>query len=191
MPVYEKVTSDVQSLIERTLKKFHKDLVDQDVSVGALFAHAKVNKKGLKVGPALRFHGYVAFATIRVTSLKERVQGLPDAEMLIDGDRWPDLSKEQHAALIDHELEHLELKRDKVGDVKLDDLARPLLGCRLHDFQLGGFESIIRRHQDDALELSYVKLMLSRPVFQQLKFSFPDEAQGEETPVTIRMAAQL
>ena len=39
----------------------------------------------------------------------------------------------ERRALLDHELHHLELKRDKKDRIRKDDLGRPLLRMRKHD----------------------------------------------------------
>jgi hypothetical protein len=41
-----------------------------------------------------------------------------------------------------------------------DDLGRPKLEIRPHDFQIGGFRSIAVRHGDNALEVIQVRQMV-------------------------------
>lgn len=153
MPVYVK-GEEIQGLVRELIEKYHPGLRANDVDVRVMVAFAKVNDKtGETQGPAVKHHGYPAYAVIRVCNLKQRVQGLGDAEITIDGDRWSDLTPEQQEALIDHELEHLEFKKDKHGGIKWDDLGRPQLKLRPHDWQLGGFENVSRRHGENAIEV--------------------------------------
>ena len=56
------------------------------------------------------------------------------------------MSQEEQKALLDHELEHFEVKRDKHGSFLYDDINRPLLSIRKHDRQHGSFDNIAKRH---------------------------------------------
>jgi hypothetical protein len=174
MATYEKCGKDVHDIVETIKKAYHLKRLGfdkpGDVTVGCLFFRAKRNDAGDIVGPPLRLHGYNAAAIIKVNALKLRAQGLPDAEITIDGDEWETLSAEQRNALIDHELEHLEGKRNKAGAITRDDLDRPMLKLKLHDWQLGGFKVIAERHGIHALEV--VNAQAFAVEFGQLLFAF-------------------
>ena len=90
---------------------------------------------------------------MKVNSEKHRAQGLPDASIVIDQDAWGDLSDQSRIALIDHELEHLERYLRAKNEPLEDDLGRPKLKVKLHDWQLGGFRSISERHLEHAKSL--------------------------------------
>lgn len=61
-------------------------------------------------------------------------------------------SPAERAALIDHELYHLELVRDKTDRLKRDYMGRPQLTIRLHDHQFGWFDAIAKRHGETSQE---------------------------------------
>jgi len=147
--IYEKCDDDApQTTVMRSMmQKYHTELVGAGVTVEILLAS---NDEG----SAVKLHGWPCYATIKVMSYKDRVAGSADARMIIDLDRWKDLHAKQRDALVDHELEHLELVLDKLNNIKLDDIGRPKLRCKPHDFELTGFNSVIRRHEDAAIEVA-------------------------------------
>ncbi len=140
---YEVADKPVLEFIEATMRKYHSGLVEARVTVAALM-----------VGGGLKHHGYAACAVVKINSLKDRVEGKEDVTIEIDGDqdgweRWPVTRCE---AVIDHELNHLIVVKDEGGRVKRDDAGRPKLRLRLHDVQIGGFEDVIERHKEHAVE---------------------------------------
>jgi hypothetical protein len=156
MATYEDVDDDVTDKIERLLKNFHLkrlylDAI-KDISIKCLFYYAKRNEKGEITGPPLKLHGYSCYAVVKVNSLKHRAQGLADVGIIIDGDAWKNLGEEERMAILDHELEHLERVIDAAGPVD-DDLERPKLTCKLHDWHMGGFRIIAERHKQHAIEV--------------------------------------
>ena len=114
--IYEKCDDDApQTVTTRAMmQKYHDDLVKAGVKVEILLAS---NDEG----SAVKLHGWPCYATIKVMSYKDRVAGSADARMIIDLDKWPDLHPNQREALIDHELEHLELVLDKLKKVKTSE----------------------------------------------------------------------
>lgn len=152
MARYEKAPNDVRQIVERMMERYHPQLRDAKVDICCLMAYPTTDKNGDSTGPPIKFQGYPAAAVVKIIGLKERTDGRADAEICIDGDRWPTLDAAEKDALIDHELEHLELKEDKHGATVLDDLDRPKLKIRKHDHQHGWFDAIVRRHGRAALE---------------------------------------
>ena len=152
MATFRKAEADITDLVSSVMRDCHRPLAEAEVKVDVLLAHAARDKEsGEPKGPAIRLNGYPCYATIRITSQKERVAGLGDALLTIDGDRWPDLLVEQQRALIDHELTHLVLVTED-GTPQTDDCFRPKLRSRPHDAQFGIFWEVVERHQANALE---------------------------------------
>jgi hypothetical protein len=174
---YERCDDEVEELIQKVLKNWHKDRLFlksvDEIDVGAIFYLAKTDANGEVIGPPLKLHGYTCAATIKVNSLKHRAQGLADATICIDGESWKDSSQERRISLIDHELEHLE--RVIKGDAPaVDDLMRPLLRVKLHDWQLGGFRVIAERHREAAWEVEMAQDFATE--YGQLLFPFAAKA---------------
>lgn len=152
MATFSKADKDIVDLVSSAMREYHRPLAEAGVRVDALMAHAaRDSETGEPKGPAIRLHGYPCYATIRITSQKERVAGLGDAMLTLDGDRWSDLTAEQQRALLDHELAHLVLVTED-GMPQTDDCFRPKLRSRPHDAQLGIFWDVVERHQANALE---------------------------------------
>ena len=76
-----------------------------------------------------------------------------DAEIIVDKYLWDEMTHRQRLALIDHEITHLEFQKDEDGYLKTDDLGRPKLKLRRHDFCIEGFSVIARRYGEDSNEL--------------------------------------
>lgn len=144
---YRKTDQEVDDLLLKVMKANHPDLAAHKVTVQTVFAVAPRRKgTGEPKGPALRHHGYPALAVIARIPAKKRLRGSKDAELTLDGDRWPDLTDEEKWALLDHELEHLQVAKDKDGGPKLDDANRPKLKMRPHDCEVGAFFEVVKRN---------------------------------------------
>lgn len=179
MPRYEKAPAQAGQIIERMMERYHPQLRDANVKVDVLFAFATTDEFGDRKGSAVKLHGYSCKAVVRVLGLKDRTVGRGDAEIVIDGDEWPTWPDDEKDALLDHELEHLELKTDKDGLVVRDDLDRPKLRIRKHDHQFGWFDSIARRHGSASLEIQQAQAFHSQ--YKQLWLPYVDKP--DQTPV--------
>lgn len=141
MPAFTRADDDTERLMKSTLEKYHQELKKADVDVSVIMT------SGLMV------HGWPAFARVRIVSQRDRVQGMADAEIAIDEDRWTLLSHDQRVGILDHELEHLQVVTEDDGKVKVDDCSRPRLRIRPHDHQFGWFNSIAERHGANSQEV--------------------------------------
>jgi len=180
MPTYEKANDAMVELLEQTKRAHHQRL--GDVTIGMLVALAPINEDtGEPKGPALKLRGVACLAVTRVVGLKLRTHGLEDAEIVIDGDRWPELSQGERVALLDHELTHLELNCDKHGANRRDDLGRPKLKMRPHDHEFGWFDEVAERHGINSIEVRQARQF--QEDWGQLYFDFEqDELALEEDP---------
>ena len=160
---YERAGERVVAMVTMARLRWHKVLTGCEVTVEAVFVD-DVNEETGESSQTLKAHGYPAAATIAITPLKYRVLGVGDALMTIDAYSWAQLDEDERLALVDHELEHVQVRaaeRGFVGWVKgaldrsarLDDHRRPVLKLRHHDWELGGFRAIARRHKSAAIEV--------------------------------------
>lgn len=158
------------------------------LSIGVLFAVP--SKEGQR---ALKHRGWPCLGIIKVVSERDRAAGEPDVLLMLDGERWPRLTPRRREALIAHELEHLEFPKylrdaDDDGNDRFipmqDGLGRPRVKCRPHDFELGGFESIVERYGDDAPE----KVVFEGIQERLGQLSFLDEDDADPGPVIARIA---
>jgi hypothetical protein len=150
---YEKAPASVGKMAEKVMKSCHSDLHKQGVTIDFVFAN---NENG----PAVSHGGYPAAAVCRILGLKDRALGRADAEITIDQSDWDAMSEAQQEALLDHEITHLTLARDsKTDEIRFDDLNRPRLKMKKHDFHFGWFESVARRHGRDSIEVYQARKM--------------------------------
>ena len=174
---FEKCPPEVRAIVEKVTKDVYPDLKKSGVTFDMLFAFADRDKDDNPKGPALMKGGYVVGATVKKTSVKHRILGLADVELIIDGDEWGDRSKQEREALIDHELRHIVLEFDETGKAIVDKAGRPIIDMRNHDFQIGGFHDVIERHGRAAFEVQLLAEAVTPHLGgEQLGFVFDDPA---------------
>lgn len=171
MTTYTLPTQQQLTALSHTIATWQPRLLEAKVTVDLLVAWAKVSEDGETVGTAIKVHGVTVYAQCSVLGIKERVAGLADARIILDGDRWNEMSEHQQYALLDHELEHIEVQYEKeakmtppkpgdspqvVGEIKrvpkLDDHGRPQLKTKPHDHTFGWFDAVAERHGRHSFE---------------------------------------
>lgn len=154
MSTFQKCPADVKDLAADVLTSFdsYKPLLDAKVKVDYLFAFSDENEDGEPTGPAIMHHGLPSLGVARVVSLKDRVKGMGDCEVLLDGNWWEDAPEDKRRALLDHELHHFLPKLDKGGVQITDDFGRPKLAIRKHDYEFGWFTVVAERNGAASLE---------------------------------------
>lgn len=182
MSTFTIADDDTLRLFDVAMKTHHTRLVTAGVRVSVIAAAAPIDEDTNEpVGEALKHHGYPCMACVRIIKHSDRVQGMADAEIKIDGDRWPLLSREEKIAVFDHELTHLEL----VGDV--DDGGRPKLKMRLHDHQLGWFDEVAERHGKFSIEQQQAQQLVDD--CDQTYFAFMGAVAGGVAEMDASLAA--
>ena len=152
MSTYRICEKSVTDLASGLIDEHYPDVEEAKATIRYLFAYGPRDEDGHATGPAITHNGYVASGLCRVNSLRDRVAGLMDVTILLNGDEWPDWSSERQLAVLDHEIYHVQVQRDKSGRVKIDEAGRPKIRLRKHDIVIGGFHAIIERHGLDAIE---------------------------------------
>ena len=191
MPTYDPAPADVQDLAMEVMAKYHGDLVEAGVTIGTLFAKGTRAENGTKKSHAVKVGGYPCLAKVKVNSAEKRAEGLPDATITLDSDDdtgWPEWSEEERIAVLDHELEHLEILRDRDGQIKSDDRGRPKLRCKLHDWRCEGFAVIAKRHGSAAPEVQ--SALHFRDDYGQLLWEFAQPSLPFARPSQGKRASQ-
>lgn len=160
MSTYQKPSRDMVRLLDEVIGRYHQHLAEAKAKVYLLVAFAPTDENGERKGCAIRHHGYPALAKCWIVPTKQRVAGLGDAEILIDGDRWPDLDRDSQIALLDHELTHLRLLLDKDEQPLVDSAERPKMAIRPHDRQYGWFDEVAQRHGGASVEVQQAKRLV-------------------------------
>jgi hypothetical protein len=149
---YRRATKEVAERAAPIIEAHHSDVLNAGVTIDWLYAK---NPKG----PALKHHGVPAFAICRIVNVKDRVKGNADVEICIDEGKYVDMPDAQKNALLDHELQHIMVVRDKEGMFKQDVVKRPKLELRMHDYDLGWFTVIAERHGPSSIEVYQARMI--------------------------------
>jgi hypothetical protein len=112
--------------------------------------------------------------------------------MLLNGETMPAWTSGRLQAVIDHELTHLVLKKSKkTGAVERDDLDRPKLKMREHDYEFGWFAETAQRFGEDSFEFSQAReLLASASWMQPLLPGIEDALSFEIEPQSVPAAAK-
>jgi hypothetical protein len=156
---YEAGNKAIAALVQHALEKYHPELHKEGVTVDCIIVRKTTGKDDATEDVhALKRAGYPLDAKIGVTSLQDRARGIADAKLMIDGFEWNKATDRQRLGLIDHELEHLTLvehkptEKDPAIYFLKDDLGRPKLKVRPHDWELAGFQTVAIRHGEHSHE---------------------------------------
>jgi hypothetical protein len=153
MATYSPASTDVDAIIAEVIGEFYPDLVEAGAKISAVFAYPTLDKDGEPTGPAMVKDDRQILARVKKNSEEDRCAGKADATITIDHEEWDKLSDDEtdgagrKRALIDHELHHLIVRRDKMtGLVATDDRGRPLFKMKPHDWEITGFKAVVERH---------------------------------------------
>lgn len=182
MPIFTAAKADVLAIVAEATRMYHPRLNEAGVTVGVVMAEAKVDENGDPQGPALVVRGHAVLAKVRVVPAKERVQGLMDAEIVLDGDRWPLLSREERLAVLDHELAHLQLAAE------VDDAGRPKLRLRHHDYEFGWFVEVAERHGAASQEVQQARAVFDEAGQALFPFAAPAPVKPEQQTMDLKRA---
>ena len=150
---YAPATPDLIEVRDRMIAAYYPWITECGVTFNMIFAFGPKNREGVRTGPAIKLHGWAAAATVQINSLDDRVKGLKDVTLKVDGDRWPDWPDKKRLSVLDHELYHLVKHFEPDGTFTLDDCGRPKLTLLDHDFEFGGFRELAIRHGEDSFEV--------------------------------------
>lgn len=161
MPTFQRCPKEVTDMANGLLVEYesHAPLLDAHAKIDLVFAFCDRDDGGNPTNNALTKNGIKALGITRKMPLKDRALGRGDAEIALDGDWWKEASEKEQKALLDHELHHLSVKIDKRGIVR-DDLNRPIIQLRKHDYEFGWFKIIAERHGQHSQERIYAAAMM-------------------------------
>jgi hypothetical protein len=158
--VYEKAGQSIRDLVYSVMEQYHPELHQLEPEVAVLIVR-KLDEDG-EAYHALKCHGAEAAATIRVTSRRRRVLVDFDLEINIDGLTWDSIPERSKLALLDHELTHVVISKDKQGAPRQDDLGHYVFKLRPDDYAINGHFSVMERHGQFALEAQNLQRIHTR-----------------------------
>lgn len=149
---YEPAKPSELKILQDVLEKHHPRLTQLKTRVAMIFVFDQLDEQGHAKAQVLKHRGVWAAAVAKINSLKLRAQGLADAEITVDQYVWERSDPATRVAILDHELTHLDPKfKDNVP--QLDDLNRPKLQMRYHDFEHGWFVEVAERNGAASIEV--------------------------------------
>jgi hypothetical protein len=194
MATFDKAPQRVYETIREVIEEYYPDLVEANARIGAVFAYPTLDKEGDPTGPAMMKDDRQIMARIKKNSEEDRAAGKDDATITFDAEEWKRLDDEpdggfQQAALVDHELHHLIVRRElpadgqKVGRIMMDDKGRPLFKMKPHDWEITGFRAVAERHGRHSYERQEARRFHDR--FGNLLFNF---AEDKASPIDVERA---
>lgn len=152
---------EAMQLIRETIRDHYPDLAECDAKIAVIYVDPARDKDGNVTGPALKFAGVGAAAKTKIESPENRAMYKTDARILIDKVVWDDLHADGQAALIDHELCHIVVARNKGGMIETHDDLRPKLRTRPDDWLINGFREVVERHGAAAIDYQNVQSIVT------------------------------
>jgi hypothetical protein len=179
---YWKCDEDVEILAQGLIEEHYPDIhrLEGGLCIAFLFAESEDNAP-LKKG------GWPCEALCRVVPTRDRAAGGADVQILLDAERWKDLSDRRRRGLLHHELHHIQLVDAKPvhkpgeperWECKLDTIGRPKVTIRPHDYEAGGFRLIAETYREDSPEVRTHKVVAG--ILEQSMFDFAMAPQEEE-----------
>jgi hypothetical protein len=174
MPTFEDPSNKMEEAFEdvRNLDCHRERL--SDVIIAVLSAHASRDEDDEPRGEALSCRGRPILGKIRISSIEDRAEGMADVRVLLNGDRWGQLSAPMQRSVIDECLTSIEVQR-KDGAPKRDDLGRPKLQQRPFDFELYGFHDVAARHGAHSVEVHNFRVLFDEHGQTYLPHFAPDD----------------
>lgn len=186
MPTYHKAPAEVSEMANDILCQFdsHRPVLDAKVKIDYVFALPTLDDNGEPTGHAISKGGIKALGMCRPIGLKDRAMGRGDVEITIDAEWWNDAKVESQRALLDHELNHIEVAFRK-GMLITDDLHRPKVKMRKHDYEFGWFTIIAERHGNASIERQQARQMTQGPGQMIFDFDRLPITRAEDVTLTI------
>ncbi len=172
MKSYDRANPEVYDRIAWLLDniEYHEELKTVEVKVDCIFVATDSEE-----GHALTCNGVRALAVARILNSKDRCMGRGDVEICIDRDAYEAMPDQQRYALLDHELRHFEVCKEKDGGFATDDQHRPKLKTRQHDRQYGWFDCVAKRWGQESHEVRQMRGLWEKA--EDVYFPFMAEEQ--------------
>ncbi len=174
MPTFEDPSNKMEEAFENVRNlDCHRERL-KDVTIAVLSAHASRDEDDEPRGEALSSRGRPILGKIRISTVEDRAEKVADVRVLLNGDRWGQLSAAMQRSVIDNCLTQIEVQQ-KDGAPKRDDLGRPKLQQRPFDFELAGYNEVAERHGTHSVEVHNFRVLFDETGQTYLPHFAPDE----------------
>lgn len=147
---YELANATDEKLLEELLNdERYAPLKSYEINVQLFYKYGKRDKEGELKTPALQKNGKAIYAQTKIVSNFNRMTDDTDVKIILNKDLWDELSKEEKLAILDNELNYIQVKEDKEGEPLTisEDSDKVQLKLRKPDFYCEGFLEIMNIHQ--------------------------------------------
>lgn len=174
MPTFEDPSNKMEEAVE-AVRAFdcHRERL-QDVTIAVLSAHASRDEEDEPRGEALSCRGRPILGKIRISTTEDRAEGMADVRVLLNGDRWGQLSGPMQRAVVDECLTMIEVWQKDGAPIR-DDLGRPKLQQRPFDFELSGYHDVAARHGASSVEVHNFRVLFDEHGQTYLPHFAPDD----------------
>src|SRR3972149_5080381 len=104
MTTYQKANQEAIASVARMCSQYHPDLDGAGVTFDVLLAFGPRDENEDTTSPGIKVRGHACAAKVKIVSLKDRVAGRADAEILLDGDHCDEWGEGGLDAIGDHEV---------------------------------------------------------------------------------------
>jgi hypothetical protein len=147
---YELANATDEKLLEELLNdERYEQLKSYEINVQLFYKYGKRDKEGELKTPALQKNGKAIYAQTKIVSNFNRMTDDTDVKIILNKDLWDELRKEEKLAILDNELNYIQVKEDKEGEPLTisEDSDKVQLKLRKPDFYCEGFLEIMNIHQ--------------------------------------------
>jgi hypothetical protein len=159
MATYAVADRETVEMLERVVRDYHPHFAEHGITFKILLAYApKDERTGQPRGAAIRGPaGGRLDARADPYSLENRVAGLPDAKIKLDGDRFKEWTARQVEARLSHAVSQLEIRSDEEGYAETDDCGRPKLKRSEASVIVLAYRGVMQAFGDDAPEAEAIR----------------------------------
>ncbi len=146
---YELANASDEKLLEDLINdERYEPLKSYEINVQLFYKYGKRDKEGELKTPALQKNGKAIYAQTKIVSAFNRITDDTDVKIILNKDLWDELSKEERIAILDNELNYIQIKEDKEGEPIYisEDSNKVQLKLRKPDFFCEGFLEIMNIH---------------------------------------------
>jgi hypothetical protein len=139
---------DEQLLNDLLNDERYEPLKSYDIHIQLFYKSGKFDKNGELKTPAIQKNGKAIYAQTKIVSAFNRITDDTDVKIILNKDLWDELSKEERIAILDNELNYIQIKEDKEGEPIYisEDSNKVQLKLRKPDFFCEGFLEIMNIH---------------------------------------------
>lgn len=146
---YELANEIDEQILEKLLEEErYSTLKSYDIHIKMFYKYGKQDKDGNIKTPALQKNGKPIYAQTKIVSAFNRITDDTDVKIIINKDIWNELSSEEKTAVLDDQLNYIQIKEDKEGEPLTisEECDKVQLKLKKPDFYFEGFLDIMNIH---------------------------------------------